>query len=134
MQVHEKSILLPLVPFSMMANKHLITTVWISVVAVFSMGPLLSKDGLVIASVAVLAIYVCVVHIEALQERSVPPQTCAPTLKCSLAVSFLGMWLLALISKCCTAPFRWPYLWDAFIMTWSYLHIAAAFAYLYICG
>ena len=54
MQVHEKSILLPLLPVTLLADRHPVLALWLPAVATFSMYPLLKKDGLSLAYAACL--------------------------------------------------------------------------------
>lgn len=48
-QVHEKSILLPLLPATLLLGREPLAATWFTTVAAFSMFPLLEKDGLTIA-------------------------------------------------------------------------------------
>jgi alpha-1,3-glucosyltransferase len=59
MQVHEKSILIPLLPITLLAPV-LPLARWTPAMAVFSMAPLLRRDGLTAASLAVLGIWAAV--------------------------------------------------------------------------
>lgn len=131
LQVHEKSILLPLIPLSMMPE-HLVPIVWTTVVAVFSMGPLLIKDGLVLAAMAAVAIYLSVVHALATVK---PGAAVLPSFESRwiIATSALGMVMIGMSSKLIAAPQKRPFLWDALAMAWSYVHFAGVFVYLYIC-
>jgi alpha-1,3-glucosyltransferase len=115
----------------MMTGNNLQPMAWVTVVAVFSMGPLLAKDGLIVAALAVVAIYI--VLVDAMQtDRSAQPLSdiCA-FVRPVMLLSFTGMAVLANIARFCIPPVRWPYLWDALIMAWSYMHFIAAFIYLY---
>lgn len=57
MQVHEKSVLLPLLPLTLLAAHETELALWLPAVATFSMWPLLSKDGLAPAYVACLLLW-----------------------------------------------------------------------------
>ena len=56
--MHEKSILLPLMPVMLLGPDLPVTSRWLPAVAVFSMYPLLKKDGLSLAYAALLMLWV----------------------------------------------------------------------------
>jgi alpha-1,3-glucosyltransferase len=56
LQVHEKSILIPLLPVTLLAPVSRLAR-WMPAMAVFSMAPLLRRDGLTAASVAALGLW-----------------------------------------------------------------------------
>ena len=56
-QVHEKSILLAVLPASLLLVRHPHSIVWFSLVASFSMYPLLVKDGLALATWALCGLF-----------------------------------------------------------------------------
>jgi len=60
-QVHEKSILLPLLPVTMLALRAPSLAMWLPPLACVSMWPLLAKDGLGIAYVGAVAVYIAVI-------------------------------------------------------------------------
>lgn len=60
-QVHEKQILIPLMPLCIMYGKYPLLSAWASVVATFSMFPLLLREGLLLPYVATLAIHLATV-------------------------------------------------------------------------
>ncbi|EOY04209.1 hypothetical protein QUC31_017368 [Theobroma cacao] len=57
-QVHEKSILLPLLPLSLLALEEPRSLLWLTHFAMFSMFPLLQRDKLVLAYMALYALFV----------------------------------------------------------------------------
>ncbi len=57
MQVHEKSILFPLLPISLLAMEHPTMAAWVPAMAAFSMFPLLKKDQLQLAYIGCLTIW-----------------------------------------------------------------------------
>ncbi|XP_022761599.1 probable dolichyl pyrophosphate Man9GlcNAc2 alpha-1,3-glucosyltransferase [Durio zibethinus] len=57
-QVHEKSILLPLLPLSLLALEEPRSLLWLTHFAMFSMFPLLHRDKLVLAYVALYALFI----------------------------------------------------------------------------
>ncbi|KAJ3277061.1 Glucosyltransferase-like protein [Terramyces sp. JEL0728] len=56
-QVHEKSILLPLLPITVMYHEFPLLAVWFNNVAMFSLFPLLKKDQLVLSYIALLILW-----------------------------------------------------------------------------
>lgn len=58
--VHEKTILLVTLPISLLITQHPLLVVWFNVVAVFSMYPLLVRDGLSISTWAVSGLFIIV--------------------------------------------------------------------------
>ena len=60
-QVHEKTVLLPLLPLTLLFCEHPLLSSWVGYVATFSMFPLLLRDRLEIAYTASILLYVCIV-------------------------------------------------------------------------
>lgn len=56
-QVHEKSILLPLLPLTLLAGEHPVLAGWAQAIGAFSMWPLLHKDGQAVAYAALLLLH-----------------------------------------------------------------------------
>ena len=132
LQVHEKSILLVLAPMAALPAEHLPVAAWAAAVGVCSMGPLLVKDGLVLASLGVLAIYAVVAHLLASGQPAAAGRRPLPAWwRRAAVVSAAGMACLAVLAKACAPPPRLPYLWDALAMAWSFPHFAAAYLYLH---
>ncbi|KAG2703737.1 hypothetical protein I3760_06G150700 [Carya illinoinensis] len=61
-QVHEKSILLPLLPASLLALEEPFLLKWITFYALFSMFPLLCRDELILPYVALSALFILIYH------------------------------------------------------------------------
>ncbi|KAG9443447.1 hypothetical protein H6P81_014787 [Aristolochia fimbriata] len=61
-QVHEKSVLLPLLPASLLALDEPVIFKWLIYYAMFSMFPLLCRDQLVVPYVALLALFLLIYH------------------------------------------------------------------------
>nr|KJB37977.1 hypothetical protein B456_006G229700 [Gossypium raimondii] len=59
-QVHEKSILLPLLPLTLLALEESRSILWLTHFAMFSMFPLLHRDKLVLAYMALYALFILV--------------------------------------------------------------------------
>nr|POE83406.1 putative dolichyl pyrophosphate man9glcnac2 alpha-1,3-glucosyltransferase [Quercus suber] len=62
-QVHEKSILLPLLPASLLALEEPFLLKWITLYALFSMFPLLCRDKLILPYIAVSALFVLIYYV-----------------------------------------------------------------------
>lgn len=60
-QVHEKQILIPLIPVSLVFGTYPLLSTWMSLVATFSIFPLLVREGLVVAYGATLAIHCAII-------------------------------------------------------------------------
>ncbi|XP_059434121.1 probable dolichyl pyrophosphate Man9GlcNAc2 alpha-1,3-glucosyltransferase isoform X2 [Corylus avellana] len=61
-QVHEKSILLPLLPATLLALEEPFLLKWITLNALFSMFPLLCRDKLVLPYIALSALFILICH------------------------------------------------------------------------
>ncbi|XP_039050924.1 probable dolichyl pyrophosphate Man9GlcNAc2 alpha-1,3-glucosyltransferase [Hibiscus syriacus] len=58
-QVHEKSILLPLLPLTLLALEERRSILWLTHFAMFSMLPLLHRDKLILPYMALYALHPC---------------------------------------------------------------------------
>ncbi|GLI67446.1 hypothetical protein VaNZ11_011639 [Volvox africanus] len=56
-QVHEKSILLPLLPITLLAGEEPTLAAWLPILAAFSMFPLLERDGVSLPYISLCALY-----------------------------------------------------------------------------
>jgi alpha-1,3-glucosyltransferase len=59
-QVHEKQILIPLIPLALLADSMPVAALWFSLVAAFSLYPLLDREGLVVAYVVLTCAHVVI--------------------------------------------------------------------------
>lgn len=87
-QVHEKSILLPLLPVTLLAPEVPRAAAWLVPVATFSMFPLLKRDGLQAAYAACLLLWAALASFswQAVCEQSVFCTTHSVTLPCGKSV------------------------------------------------
>lgn len=131
-QVHEKSILLPLLPISMLAASEPDLATWAPLVGVFQMFPLLVRDGVGAAYAGSIAAYLL------LLPALLPQGTAAPTLDgsgagrtraCALA-ALAGGGLLHVLRAAVPAPARFPWLWDRAFASYAFVFVAAGMAYL----
>lgn len=139
--MHEKSILLPLLPLSLWAVEVPELAAWANLVAPFSMFPLLKKDGLSLPYLAVPLLYCAAVLLvqtgllsgRRREARPAPGLAGLPPMRAALrwgpAVSVAVAAVLHAVAAAVQPPPQYPFLWDAAMMTWSFLHFAALFAY-----
>lgn len=123
-QVHEKSILLPLMAIAMHEEPGIGEISQYA--AVFSMLPLLRKDGLVTAVVATCLVYAGAVRLLQQAEgdqRDAVSSTRLVAIFCGGGVCIMTGFSLF------PAPARYPFLEDAAIMVWSCTAFFAIFAY-----
>lgn len=143
MQVHEKSILLPLLPLCLLLGQEQPRLLrWLNTVSVFSMVPLLKKDSLALATAAATAACHAAITLagckaeggaeQARQQRSsnssvgqLPDAIARLASRLSLATCAT---LLA-ASAAVPPPPRLPFLYDALITSWAFAHFFALFLY-----
>ncbi|PON39769.1 Glycosyl transferase, ALG6/ALG, partial [Parasponia andersonii] len=113
-QVHEKSILLPLLPASLLAIEEPFLHNWMTLYSLFSMFPLLVRDKLVLPYIALLALFSLLNRAAPIRSRGI---TETHSLRSFVTASFL---LCALILHAVyltmPAPHRYPFLYEALIM------------------
>ena len=150
-QVHEKSILLVAIP-AIMAVKIFkgrysqFITFWLLIVTTFSMWPLLQKDGLQIAFLALQTIFIVMSHYFGLCEfeltdsrieklnfkRSSPKPITQKDINqafwCDWFIwtlfnfSLVGYLVLIFGSICIQPPSQWPHIWPLLISVFSAVH------------
>ena len=142
MQVHEKSILLPLMPVMLMGPDQPILSRWLPAVACFSMYPLLKKDGLTLAYIALLLLWGALTWPsgEEIKEEQAADRTgCEQEggTKRWRSVLLMGLYVsVRLAAGIHAAPFflqapeQYPYIFDAMITSLSFLHILGLAIYL----
>lgn len=142
MQVHEKSILLPLLPLAALLGREQPDLLcWLNAVAVFSMAPLLRKDGLALAAPAATAACHAAIQLAAAaapragargrKQAAAAAQGALPRawvrLGCRLSLAVCAAMLAAWAAV--PPPPHLPFLYDALVVTWSFLHFAALWGY-----
>lgn len=128
-QVHEKSILLPLLPVTMLAATEPDLAIWGPVVGAFQMYPLLVRDGVAMAYIATNALYLIVTT------ALVPKEVLAYSVDSSkwrlaAAAGLAGAVLLHVLELTVSPPAKLPWLWDRLFVTYGFVFIAAATVYL----
>ena len=148
MQVHEKSILYPLLPISLLAMSHPLLAAWFPAMAAFSMYPLLQKDELRLAYIGCLTIWAAVAAPDA--SRKAPVVIHSRQAKGSHAHgekqrgvchqdSRLSALSWPVIASClcvhavaafCRPPEKLPFLHDLMFMSVSFCSFAAVWVFL----
>lgn len=153
-QVHEKSILLPLMPVMLLAPEQPVLSRWLPPVACFSMYPLLKKDGLTLAYIAMMMLWGAVCWPEDNQEEEEEKEQAKATKAQAKPTKAHGrkkgkqrqegsrLLMLTLGASAVLAvgvhaagwmlepPERYPYIFDAMITSLSFVHILGMAAYL----
>uniref|UniRef100_A0A0D9VTL4 Alpha-1,3-glucosyltransferase n=1 Tax=Leersia perrieri TaxID=77586 RepID=A0A0D9VTL4_9ORYZ len=113
-QVHEKSILLPLLPASLLALQEPQLYGWFMYFALFSMYPLMCRDHLLLQYIAVLGLFVLIYYSPGGSHKkgaNIPSGA-----KAVLSLALLCSFLLQVIYLQIEPPKRYPFLFDALIM------------------
>jgi alpha-1,3-glucosyltransferase len=116
-QVHEKAIMLPALCITLLSNVEPMLSLWFNNVAIFSLYPLLKRDGLQLQYVAVVVLY------NSLNQSTLYKSNIL--VKLSLAVM-----VLAHLSEVIAAPTRYPDIHVMLFVTVSFGQLFLAFAYL----
>ena len=143
MQVHEKSILLPLMPVMLLGPDQPIVSRWLPPVACFSMYPLLKKDGLTLAYIALMLLWGAMTWPAVGGERTQEQTGASSNRK---QERDFERWRSVLLIGLCVfvglaagihaaplflqAPKKYPYIFDAVITSYSFLHILGLAVYL----
>ena len=135
-QVHEKSILLPLLPVTLLAPDLPVLASWLPAVAAFSMYPLLERDGLSLAYVGLLLFWAAFTLPEraAAKERTKGGggrRDCLENLIADILPVLLRTSVCLALCVHAAAVFlnppkRLPFIFDALITVLSFLHFAGA--------
>ncbi|GMH35336.1 hypothetical protein BSKO_03204 [Bryopsis sp. KO-2023] len=134
-QVHEKSILLALLPITMLAVDEPHLAQWLPIVASFSMYPLLERDGLILQYFAMIILYACLPIVELLSNNP-PKRPHSPrSTKDILFVSwmwFSGVIMCALHFARAAIPAHGslPYIHDALFVGFSFVQFLGVYVYL----
>ena len=112
--MHEKSILLPLLPASLLAIEEPFLHDWMTLYALFSMFPLLVRDKLVLPYIALLALFSLLNH--AMPSRSQGTTETNWLRSFVTAFFLLCAFILHIVYLIVPAPVRYPFLFEALIM------------------
>ncbi|XP_059670576.1 probable dolichyl pyrophosphate Man9GlcNAc2 alpha-1,3-glucosyltransferase isoform X2 [Cornus florida] len=116
-QVHEKSILLPLLPASLLALKEPFLFSWITHYALLSMFPLLCRDKLVLPYIALFALFFLLYYAPGGRQDTRSMTDSHATLK-SFVMAFLVLcsFILHIVYLTMRPPEKYPFLFEALIM------------------
>ncbi|XP_068639821.1 probable dolichyl pyrophosphate Man9GlcNAc2 alpha-1,3-glucosyltransferase [Aristolochia californica] len=125
-QVHEKSILLPLLPASLLALEEPVIFKWLIYYALFSMFPLLCRDQLIVPYIALLALFLLLFHTP--QGR---PYAKGGLMKWKWLIVFPVLLSIALhiIYLSLKPPEKYPFLFEAFMMILCFSQFVTIFGY-----
>jgi len=127
--VHEKSILLVTVPACLLYDTSPSVVAWLVSVSVFSMLPLLIKDGLLVPSASLLVLWALFHRVATaysrLKRRRPAEEATTPMLQRAWLASHAAMLALALASVVLQPPPRYPDLWPVLISLLSCAHFCA---------
>lgn len=143
LQVHEKSILLPLLPLTLLLGREQPRLLrWLNAMAVFSMLPLLKKDGLGLATAAATAACHAAITLAGCNAEGGAEQARRPgggagsigqlpdaMVRLASRLSLATCAALLAASAAVPPPPRLPFLYDALITFWGFLHFFALFVY-----
>lgn len=156
-QVHEKSILLALLPVTLLAFEEPVVAAWLPVWATVSMYPLLKKDGLSTAYLACLFLWFAIASgVDSRPRNARPPDSSSSHVstgnvgaaksniqgkamgqvsgqKCLHCLSLLSVLPAVCIHAAQLAvrpPVRFQHLYDAAFVSLAFMHVAATFVYL----
>ncbi len=115
--VHEKSILLPALPVSLIAPHAPLAAFWFLSISHFSMLPLYIKDDLILPSFAVMALYFVLGFNTLPQDQKINFW-----MKWIAILSASGCVLLSGLSIFIPPPEALPHLWTLGISAWSFIH------------
>ena len=130
-QVHEKHILLPLLPASLLAPRQPLLFGWLAAVATFSLYPLLVRDGLATAyAVCQLSFLALSLSLTRGLLPSLPPPAPLPRVaQLGMLLSLVSMVLLHVTQATVPPPARYPDLFSVAFAAFSCLHFVVAYAF-----
>ncbi|KAJ0978145.1 hypothetical protein J5N97_013619 [Dioscorea zingiberensis] len=114
-QVHEKSILLPLLPASLLAQHEPLLFGWLMFYALFSMYPLLCRDKLILQYSATLALFYLIYRSPYRRDGTKRYKLSLPK-KALMILLLLSSFVLHLIYLILNPPKKYPFLFEALIM------------------
>lgn len=114
--VHEKSILLPLLPASLLAEKEPLLFGWSVYYALLSMYPLLSRDHVVLQYVALLALFGIIFYTPG-GRCSTSAQKLYARRRALIVLPFLCSFVLHITYLILQPPEKYPFLFEALIMS-----------------
>ncbi|KAL8476604.1 hypothetical protein ACS0TY_029048 [Phlomoides rotata] len=116
-QVHEKSILLPLLPASFLASEEPFIFCWLIYNALLSMFPLLRRDKLEIPYAALYGLFVLLYYTPGGRKSAEVTHRALPILK---SFAFACIIFLHIVYIAISPPLKYPYLFEAVIMSFCF--------------
>ncbi|KAJ7975731.1 Alpha-1,3-glucosyltransferase [Quillaja saponaria] len=113
-QVHEKSILLPLLPASLLALEVPLIFMWLTQFAMLSMFPLLCRDKLVPAYVSLFALFILIFNAPGRRRPKRNEDFSATSIL--LVFGSLCSFILHIVYLTLSPPHKYPFLFEAVIM------------------
>eukprot|EP00963_Diacronema_lutheri_P005806 scaffold461_cov321-Pavlova_lutheri.AAC.24 len=125
-QVHEKSILLPLLPVALLVLEERVSAEWLAYASTFSIYPLLARDKLGAAYIALMVVYWCLMRMgEKHNKKKTGPiwaRLGLHTRSFSALSICIALGLHAAYAFAPTLP-RYPFLYQALITACSFVHL-----------
>ncbi|KAL1810101.1 hypothetical protein ACET3Z_027091 [Daucus carota] len=128
-QVHEKSILLPLLPASLLALEEPSIFQWLIQFALLSMFPLLCRDKLVIPYAALYGIFILLYNAPGWKQDARERSSASTAKSLLVAVITMISFLLHIIYLTISPPRRYPFLFEAIIMLLCFSQFIAVAVY-----
>ncbi|KAG9158810.1 hypothetical protein Leryth_013704 [Lithospermum erythrorhizon] len=125
-QVHEKSILLPLLPASFLALEEPLMLWWLMHHAMLSMFPLLNRDKLVLPYIALHGLFTLIFYAPGGRQDAKKTPTLLVILRAFLCASSFGLHVIYLTM---TPPRKYPFLFEAIIMLFCFLQFVSIFVF-----
>ncbi|CAH9067209.1 unnamed protein product [Cuscuta europaea] len=125
-QVHEKSILLPLLPASILALEEPFIFRWLTTFAMLSIFPLLRRDKLVLPYAALYSLFIILYYAPGVKLRKIKLNIFFTTLRSLLLASSL---ILHAVYLMVTPPKCYPFLFEAIIMLLCFSQFIFIFVY-----
>lgn len=132
--VHEKSILLVAVPVILDLPRKATMSLWFLLISTFSMVPLIIKDGLFLPYLSLFFFYYlcCTLSVQNMNCPSVVTfSTYKNVVTLIPSLSLFGCLVLSFISRFCSPPNRFPFLWPLFVSVYSFIHFFGFLLYYY---
>ncbi|KAL3868143.1 hypothetical protein ACJMK2_040979 [Sinanodonta woodiana] len=127
--VHEKSILIPALAVCLFIPERPMSSLWFLVISTFSMLPLLIKDGLLIAFVALMLIYVILYMSEFPMSATSSESWCLKLCRLVFYLSLTGALALTIAMVAVEPPPHLPDLFPVLISAFSCGHFVLFFLY-----
>lgn len=115
-QVHEKSILLPLLPVSLLAGDEPFLFKWMMHYALLSMFPLLCRDELILPYISLYVLFILLYHAPAGRQHTRDAQSLANLKSFVMAFLVICSLVLHIVYLALCPPEKYPFLFEAMIM------------------